>query len=115
MKRAFDILFSLVAIILTSPYDVALGVRLTPFGSVIFKQERVGLNRRNFMMFKCRSMRVIPEEENGHRIGPRRMIRVERHLALLLDAPAWMNCLNFSTCLFGHDECVSLGRNVLTT
>ncbi|PAF29473.1 undecaprenyl-phosphate glucose phosphotransferase [Paenibacillus sp. 7516] len=63
MKRAFDILFSLVAIILTSPVMVivALGVRLTSPGPVIFKQERVGLNRRNFMMFKFRSMKVIPE------------------------------------------------------
>ncbi|MGG4481103.1 undecaprenyl-phosphate glucose phosphotransferase [Paenibacillus illinoisensis] len=63
MKRAFDILFSLVAIILTSPVMaiVALGVRLTSHGPVIFKQERVGLNRRNFMMFKFRSMKVIPE------------------------------------------------------
>ncbi|MGF9699866.1 undecaprenyl-phosphate glucose phosphotransferase [Paenibacillus sp. MABNR03] len=63
MKRVFDILFSLVAIILTSPVMVivALGVRLTSPGPVIFKQERVGLNRRNFMMFKFRSMKVIPE------------------------------------------------------
>lgn len=63
MKRTFDILFSLTAIILTSPVMlvVAVGVRLTSSGPVIFKQERVGLNRRNFMMFKFRSMKVIPE------------------------------------------------------
>ncbi|MDQ0724097.1 Undecaprenyl-phosphate glucose phosphotransferase [Paenibacillus sp. W4I10] len=63
MKRTFDILFSLTAILLTSPVMlvVAVGVRLTSSGPVIFKQERVGLNRRNFMMFKFRSMKVIPE------------------------------------------------------
>ncbi|MGE6667873.1 undecaprenyl-phosphate glucose phosphotransferase [Paenibacillus xylanexedens] len=63
MKRTFDIVFSLVAILLTSPVMlvVAVGVRLTSSGPVIFKQERVGLNRRNFMMFKFRSMKVIPE------------------------------------------------------
>ncbi|OMF39725.1 undecaprenyl-phosphate glucose phosphotransferase [Paenibacillus sp. BGI2013] len=63
MKRTFDIVFSLVAILLTSPVMlvVAVGVRLTSAGPVIFKQERVGLNRRNFMMFKFRSMKVIPE------------------------------------------------------
>ncbi|KMU98315.1 UDP-phosphate glucose phosphotransferase, partial [Acinetobacter sp. VT 511] len=46
MKRTFDILFSLTAIILTSPVMlvVAVGVRLTSSGPVIFKQERVGLN-----------------------------------------------------------------------
>ncbi|MBY0118895.1 undecaprenyl-phosphate glucose phosphotransferase [Paenibacillus xylanexedens] len=63
MKRTFDILFSITAILLTSPVMlvVAVGVRLTSSGPVIFKQERVGLNRRNFMMFKFRSMKVIPE------------------------------------------------------
>ncbi|WP_433747648.1 undecaprenyl-phosphate glucose phosphotransferase [Paenibacillus amylolyticus] len=63
MKRAFDVVFSLTAIVLTSPVMlvVALGVRLTSSGPIIFKQERVGLNRRNFMMFKFRSMKVIPE------------------------------------------------------
>ncbi|WP_440113286.1 undecaprenyl-phosphate glucose phosphotransferase [Paenibacillus sp. QZ-Y1] len=63
MKRTFDILFSLTAILLTSPVMlvVAVGVRITSSGPIIFKQERVGLNRRNFMMFKFRSMKVIPE------------------------------------------------------
>ncbi|CAI6086459.1 UDP-glucose:undecaprenyl-phosphate glucose-1-phosphate transferase [Paenibacillus sp. JJ-100] len=69
MKRAFDIVFSLVAIIATSPVMliVALGVRLTSPGPIIFKQERVGLNRRNFMMYKFRSMKAMPEgvEDTG--------------------------------------------------
>ncbi|WP_458121174.1 undecaprenyl-phosphate glucose phosphotransferase [Paenibacillus sp. Z6-24] len=62
-KRLFDIVFSLAAIIITSPIMlfVAIGVKLTSSGPIIFKQERVGLNRRTFMMFKFRSMRVIPE------------------------------------------------------
>jgi len=62
-KRLFDIIFSLAAIIVTSPIMlfVAIGVKLTSSGPIIFKQERVGLNRRTFMMFKFRSMRVIPE------------------------------------------------------
>lgn len=64
-KRLFDILFSLFAIILLSPVMilVAVGVRLTSPGPVIFKQERVGLNRRNFMMYKFRSMRLQSEGE----------------------------------------------------
>jgi len=61
-KRTFDILFSLAAIILTSPVmlAVAIGVRLTSPGPVIFRQERVGLNRRTFYMYKFRSMKVLP-------------------------------------------------------
>ncbi|WP_151733835.1 undecaprenyl-phosphate glucose phosphotransferase [Paenibacillus tengchongensis] len=68
-KRAFDIIFSLFAIIMMSPVMllVALGVRLTSPGPIIFKQERVGLNRRNFMMYKFRSMRMQQEgvEDTG--------------------------------------------------
>ncbi|WP_379135429.1 undecaprenyl-phosphate glucose phosphotransferase [Paenibacillus sp. sgz500958] len=68
-KRIFDILFSLFAIIVTLPIMiiVAMGVRITSRGPVIFKQERVGLNRRNFMMYKFRSMRLQQdgEEDTG--------------------------------------------------
>lgn len=64
-KRAFDIVFSLFAIIMMSPVMliVALGVRITSPGPVIFKQERVGLNRRNFMMYKFRSMKMQTDGE----------------------------------------------------
>jgi Undecaprenyl-phosphate glucose phosphotransferase len=59
MKRLFDIVFSLIAIIITSPLLllVAIGVKLTSAGPIIFKQERMGLNRRTFYMYKFRSMR----------------------------------------------------------
>ncbi|QFF97993.1 undecaprenyl-phosphate glucose phosphotransferase [Psychrobacillus glaciei] len=67
LKRAFDIGFSLVAIILTSPILVfiAIGVKLTSPGSVLFKQERVGLNRRTFYMYKFRSMKFMPESASN--------------------------------------------------
>ncbi|WP_028595316.1 undecaprenyl-phosphate glucose phosphotransferase [Paenibacillus assamensis] len=59
-KRCFDILFAVAAIVLTLPVMavIALGIKLTSRGPIIFKQERVGLNRRNFNMYKFRSMRV---------------------------------------------------------
>ncbi|MBD8500980.1 undecaprenyl-phosphate glucose phosphotransferase [Paenibacillus arenosi] len=59
-KRSFDILFAVTAILLTLPVMVAIaiGIKLTSRGPIIFKQERVGLNRRNFNMYKFRSMRV---------------------------------------------------------
>lgn len=67
LKRAFDIIFSLVAIILISPIliIVAIGVKLTSRGPILFKQERVGLNRRTFMMYKFRSMKDMPETESN--------------------------------------------------
>ncbi|MBM7609077.1 Undecaprenyl-phosphate glucose phosphotransferase [Lysinibacillus composti] len=63
LKRLFDIVFSLTAIIFTSPVLViiAIGVKLTSPGPILFKQERVGLNRRTFMMYKFRSMKHMTE------------------------------------------------------
>ncbi|GMX60387.1 undecaprenyl-phosphate glucose phosphotransferase [Paenibacillus elgii] len=62
IKRVFDIIFALIALILLMPLMmlIALGIKITSSGPVIFKQERVGLNRRNFTMYKFRSMKVIP-------------------------------------------------------
>ena len=61
-KRGFDIMFSLFAIFLMSPVllVVAIGVKATSPGPILFKQERVGLNRRPFMMYKFRSMKQMP-------------------------------------------------------
>ena len=67
VKRAMDVAGSLVLILLTSPIMlvVAVGVKLSSPGPVIFKQERVGLNKRPFLMYKFRSMRVNGQESTG--------------------------------------------------
>ncbi|MBE2940078.1 undecaprenyl-phosphate glucose phosphotransferase [Anoxybacillus flavithermus] len=64
LKRLFDIAFSLTALTLTSPVMllIAIGIKLTSPGPIIFKQERVGLNRRTFYMYKFRSMKHLPQE-----------------------------------------------------
>lgn len=63
IKRLFDILVSLVAIMLTGPVMIfiAIGIKLTSPGPVFFRQERVGLNNRPFDMLKFRSMRVAAD------------------------------------------------------
>ena len=66
IKRGLDILMSSIAIILTSPIMIitALLVKVTSEGPVLFKQERIGLNKKPFMMYKFRSMREQkPDEE----------------------------------------------------
>lgn len=65
LKRSFDIIFSLSIIIFTSPLLIfaTLMTKLTSPGPIIYKQERVGLNRKNFNMYKFRSMRVQTKEE----------------------------------------------------
>ncbi len=58
VKRTFDIMFSLFAIVLTLPLMLLItaGIKLTSKGPVLYKQERVGKHRRPFMMYKFRSM-----------------------------------------------------------
>lgn len=60
IKRFADVIGSLVLIILTSPIMLmaAIGVKLSSPGPIIFKQERIGLNKKHFYMYKFRSMRV---------------------------------------------------------
>jgi len=57
-KRAFDIIVSAVLIIVLSPFLVliAMAVRLSTPGDVLFRQERVGINGTHFNMLKFRSM-----------------------------------------------------------
>lgn len=64
MKRILDIIFALVALIILSPLlvVVAILVKVNSPGPIIFHQERVGLNRKNFQMYKFRSMKVQDEE-----------------------------------------------------
>lgn len=66
-KRLFDITFSVIAIIITSPIllFIVIGVKLTSPGPIIFKQERVGMNRRTFQMYKFRSMKHMPESASN--------------------------------------------------
>ncbi|MBP1157453.1 MULTISPECIES: undecaprenyl-phosphate glucose phosphotransferase [unclassified Paenibacillus] len=66
LKRTFDIVFSLIAIMLTLPLLIVItvGIKLTSPGPIIFKQERVGFNRRNFMMYKFRSMKIQTEKSS---------------------------------------------------
>jgi lipopolysaccharide/colanic/teichoic acid biosynthesis glycosyltransferase len=57
-KRAFDIVFSLMAILFLSPIFIitALSIRLESKGKIIYKAKRVGSNYRIFNFYKFRSM-----------------------------------------------------------
>ncbi|MCR1839443.1 undecaprenyl-phosphate glucose phosphotransferase [Murimonas intestini] len=65
VKRTVDIVGSICAIVLFSPVMLAAAalVKLTSPGPLIFKQERVGLHNRPFMMYKFRSMEIQREQE----------------------------------------------------
>lgn len=64
MKRLFDIIVAGLLIVLLSPVlaCIAIVVRLSTVGPVLFRQERVGLRGEVFQMYKFRSMHVDAEE-----------------------------------------------------
>ncbi|HEY9063033.1 MAG TPA: sugar transferase [Pseudobacteroides sp.] len=69
MKRIFDLLFSIVVIVLLSPVLLALVilVKLTSKGPVIFSQRRIGKDKKEFNIYKFRSMYIdTPKDVPTH-------------------------------------------------
>ncbi len=62
-KRGFDLVLSAAMLILVLPVMLltALAIRLDSEGPVFYRQERVGLHGKTFMLLKFRSMRVDAE------------------------------------------------------
>lgn len=62
LKRCFDLILSAVGIALISPilFLIALAVKLTSKGPVLYSQVRMGLDGREFKMYKFRSMTTSP-------------------------------------------------------
>ncbi len=65
-KRALDILGSVLGLIAFSPVflAIAIAVRMTSPGPVIFKQRRVSLGTRTFKIYKFRTMYQVSDEEH---------------------------------------------------
>lgn len=63
VKRIFDILFSILGIIILLPFFLIIGViiKFDSRGPVFFKQDRIGLNGKTFRIIKLRSMVVGAE------------------------------------------------------
>jgi len=66
VKRLFDIVISIVCLLLASPVFVVIALLIRrDGGSVFFRQKRVGLHGREFKMLKFRSMCVDAEAKLG--------------------------------------------------
>jgi len=70
-KRAFDVTFSLAAMLIASPVMLltALLVRLDSPGPLLYKQKRVGRYGKEFDVIKFRSMRVGSEAISGPKVA----------------------------------------------
>jgi len=85
LKRSFDLVFASLVIPFTAPLLIliAIAIRLTSRGPVLFRQERIGLNGRAFGMYKFRTMRVGNLNESETRWTTRDDPRVTKLGALL--------------------------------
>ena len=73
MIRSLDFLFSFLGLILLSPFFllIALFIKLSSSGPVLYKQSRIGLNGSDFSVFKFRSMRVDSDKLGLITVGGR--------------------------------------------
>jgi exopolysaccharide biosynthesis polyprenyl glycosylphosphotransferase len=57
-KRALDVIVSFCALVLLTPLMavVALLIKFESRGAVLYRQERIGLNKRRFLIYKFRTM-----------------------------------------------------------
>jgi lipopolysaccharide/colanic/teichoic acid biosynthesis glycosyltransferase len=78
-KRLFDVVVSLVAIVVVSPLlaVLALAVLLDTGRPVLFRQTRVGMNGRTFRLLKFRTM-VVDAERLAPNVSPTDDPRVTR-------------------------------------
>lgn len=81
IKRCCDIIISFVMLVILSPLLLitALLVKLTSKGPIIFKQQRLGVGGKPFIIYKFRSMRTDAEK----------------------DGPMWANKQDNRTTVFG--------------
>ncbi|EOU1487135.1 sugar transferase [Clostridium perfringens] len=84
-KRTFDLFFSLIGIIITIPILilVSIMIKLTSKGTIIFKQERVGKNKKIFYIYKFRTMTDCDDRASDRQvtvINDQRITRIGRIL-----------------------------------
>ncbi|MFB6258420.1 MAG: sugar transferase [Flavobacteriales bacterium] len=107
IKRGLDIFVSLLALVLLSPlfFIIALSIKLSSKGPVIYSQERVGLYDQPFKIYKFRTM-VQEAEKNGPKLSSNddpRVTRVGRFLrkTRLDELPNFVNVLKGEMSLVG--------------
>jgi exopolysaccharide biosynthesis polyprenyl glycosylphosphotransferase len=75
VKRVLDVLVSALLLVLLSPWFalVALLIKYTSPGPVLFSQVRVGMNKRRFRMYKFRTMVIDAEQKQNQLLAMNEM------------------------------------------
>jgi exopolysaccharide biosynthesis polyprenyl glycosylphosphotransferase len=108
MKRLTDIFVSILVLTLSAPLwiVIAIAIKMDTPGPVVYSQERVGKDGKNFRMHKFRSMRADAEKDSGPVWAPekdRRVTNVGRFLrnSRLDEIPQFINVLDGDMSLVG--------------
>jgi putative colanic acid biosynthesis UDP-glucose lipid carrier transferase len=77
IKRVSDCVIAILVLILTSPLllGIAVAIKLTTPGSIIFRQRRYGLDGREILVYKFRTM-YVSEDDDGLRQATKNDSRV---------------------------------------
>lgn len=77
LKRFIDVLASIIAILILIPFYmlVAIGVKLSSKGPILYSHERIGLHGKPFIMYKFRSM-FIDAESSGPQLSSKNDKRI---------------------------------------
>lgn len=99
-KRIFDIIFSLIAILITIPimFLIAIAIKIDSKGNVIYKQKRITKNGKEFVIYKFRTMIDDAEKDTGPTLAKEddeRITRVGKFLrkTRLDELPQFFNVL----------------------
>jgi len=120
IKRLFDIIFSFLGLILTSPIlaIIAFLIKLTSPGPVFYRGERIGKKGKLFKIFKFRTMVVGAEEMGGPStpIDDPRLIKIGNFLKRfqLDEVPQLINVLKGEMSLVGPRPEVKMYVDMMT-
>lgn len=108
LKRAFDIVVSLTAILILTVIPVMIvipvAIRLSSKGPAMFKQVRIGKDQKPFVMYKFRTMILEQYDENGNEImSEDRITKIGKILrkTSLDELPQLFNVLNGTMSIVG--------------
>lgn len=110
MTRCLDIFLSLIGFLMAWPLLAALALLLyIESGSPLFRQERIGLDRRPFTLVKFRTMRVDTASVASHLADPAAVTSLGRILrrTKLDELPQLWNVLKGDMSLVGPRPCLA--------
>ncbi len=107
--RAYDILISMLILIVLSPLIIFIFIIcFIESGNPIFIQKRVGMNQKSFKLLKFRTMKINTPSKASHLIDKNSVTRFGKIIRLLKldELPQLINVLNGDMSLVGPRPCL---------